>query len=185
MSWVYLKRVLYSISMCLCVFFFFQSDKWDGKFAHQKQTCRKLPHSCPPPWCQNWTEQREATLYQKVGGLGCHGMVTFCVERHYDNEQSFSIISTSRANFPLMYFSKGNALWQSYLLHCTAGLFLEFREYLWKSKSKQLPTMYYRVLWEINFVLKAITSTDVPCLGLFVGFEYAWLHACWLNDDEF
>lgn len=43
--------------------------------------------------------------------------------------------------------------------------------------------MYYWVLWEINFVLKAITSTDVPWLGLFAGFEYAWLHAFWLKDD--
>lgn len=200
-KWAYLSYEL-SLSRACAIFnfdvslfflsFFFHSDKWDGKFAHQKQTCRKLPRSCPPPWCQNWTEQREETLYQKVGGLGCHRMVTFCVERHYDNEQSFSIISTSRATFPLMYFSKGNALWQSYLLHCTAGLFLEvtfkkkiiFREYLCKSISKQLPTMYYWVLWEINFVLKAITSTDVPWLGLFAGFEYAWLHAFWLKDDE-
>lgn len=133
-KWAYLSYEL-SLSRACAIFnfdvslfslsFFFHSDKWDGKFAHQKQTCRKLPRSCPPPWCQNWTEQREETLYQKVGGLGCHRMVTFCVERHYDNEQSFSIISTSRATFPLMYFSKGNALWQSYLLHCTAGLFLE------------------------------------------------------------
>lgn len=75
--------------------------------------------------CQNWTEQREETLYQKAGGLGCQRMVTFCVERHYDNEHSFSITSTSWAPFPLMYFSEGNGLWQSYLLHCIAGLFLE------------------------------------------------------------
>lgn len=44
--------------------------------------------------------------------------------------------------------------------------------------------MYYWVLWEINFVLKAITSTNVPWLGPFAGFEYAWLHAFWLKDDE-
>lgn len=118
MSWVYLEHVLYSISMCLCfLFLFFSTVTNEMESSHIKKR--------PPPWCQNWTEQREETLYQKVGGLGCHRMVTFCVERHYDNEQSFSIISTSRATFPLMYFSKGNALWQSYLLHCTAGLFLE------------------------------------------------------------
>lgn len=38
---------------------------------------------------------------------------------------SFSIISTSWAPFPLMCFSEGNHLWQFYLFHCMAGLFLE------------------------------------------------------------
>lgn len=181
-------RVLYSISMSL----FLQSDKWGGKFSRQKHALWKLSHCYPPQWCQNWTEQHEETLNQKAGGLGCHRMVTFCVERHYDNECSFSITSTSWAPFPLMYFTEGNGLWQSYLLHCIAGLFLEitwkkkicFREYLWKSISKQLSTIYYWVLWEINSVLKVIPSTCVPCLGLFVGSEYAWLLSDWLSNDE-
>lgn len=82
-------------------------------------------HCYPPQWCQNWTEQHDETLYHKAGGFGCHRIVTFCVEHHYDNEHSFSIISTSWAPFPLMYFSEGNGLWQFYLFHCMAGLFLE------------------------------------------------------------
>lgn len=58
-------------------------------------------------------------------------MVTFYMERHYDNEHSFSITGTSWAPFPLMYYSEGNGLWQSYLLHCIARLFLEvtFKKY--------------------------------------------------------
>lgn len=52
----------------------------------------------------------DETLYHKAGGFGCHRIVAFCVERHYDNEHSFAIISTSWAPFPLMYFSKGNGL---------------------------------------------------------------------------
>ncbi len=128
-KWAYLSYELSLSHACAILNFdvslFLQTDKWDGKFSCQKHICWKLLHCYPPQWCQNWTEQHEEMLYQKAGGLGCHRMVTFCVERHYDNEHSFSITSTSWAPFPLMCFSEGNSLWQSYLLHCIAGLFLE------------------------------------------------------------
>lgn len=129
MKWAYLSYVLSLSHICAILNFivsvFLRSDKWDGKFSRQKHAGGRLSHSCLPQWCQNWTEQHEETLYQRTGGLGCHRMVTFSAERHYDNEHSFSITSTSWAPFPLMYFSECNSLWQSYLLHCIAGLFLE------------------------------------------------------------
>lgn len=38
--------------------------------------------------------KKENAAFLKVGGLGCHSMVTFCVEHHYDNEHSFSVVRT-------------------------------------------------------------------------------------------
>lgn len=117
---------------CVCYTQFrrvsFPSNEWQMRWkisTSKKHAYWKLSHCYPPQWCQNWTEQHEETLYHKAGGLGCHRIVTFRVEHHYDNEHSFSIIGTSWAPFPLMYFSEGNGLWQFYLLHCMAGLFLE------------------------------------------------------------
>lgn len=162
---------------------FLQSDKWDGKWSRQKHT---RTHFFPPQWCHNWKEQDEKTLYQKA--RGCHRMVTFCVQRHYDNEHAFSITNTSWAPFLLMYFSEGNGRWQSYLLHCIAGLFLEVRNKTSatgnceKSISKQLSTMCYWASWEIKSVMKVITSTDVPLLR-----PVCWLWICmlafWLTEQ--
>ncbi len=121
MSWVYLACATLNFDVSV----FLLSDKWDGKFSRQKHARWRLSHSCLPQWCQNGTEQHEEPPYQRTGGLGCHRMVTFSAERHYDNEHSFSITSNSRAPFPLKYFSESNGLWQSYLLHCMVGLFLE------------------------------------------------------------
>lgn len=38
--------------------------------------------------------RKKEMLLLKVGGLGCHSTVTFCVEHHYDNEHSFSVVRT-------------------------------------------------------------------------------------------
>lgn len=194
-KWAYLSYELSLSQSHACailnfdVSLFLHIDKWDGKFSRQKHTCWEFSHCYPPQWCQNLTKQHEEKLNQKAGGLGCQRIVTFCVAHHYDNEHWFSITSTSWAPFPLIYFSEGNGLWQSYLLHCIAGLFLEvswnkicFSEYLWKSISKKVPIMYCWVLWEINSVLKVITSTCVPLL-----WPVCWLWICmialWLTEQ--
>lgn len=142
-------RVLYSIPMCL---FFLQSDKWDGKFPRQKRSCWKLPHSYPLKWCQKWTEEHEESLYHKVGGRGCHRIVTLCVGDHYDNEHSFSIIITSWAPFPFMQCSEGNMLWQFYLLHCMTGLFLE--------------NHFLKLLWGISVIIYIKAASHNVLLGV-------------------
>lgn len=120
-SWAYPMRVLGSIPVCL---FSPQSDKWVGKFSCQKQASWKLSHRHPRQRCQDWTEQREETLHQKAEALGCHRIVTFRVERHYDNKRSFSVTSTSWSPVRSFCFAEANGLWQSFL-RCIAGLFLE------------------------------------------------------------
>lgn len=134
-------RVLYSISMCL--FSFRVTNEMENfhtkiikkeKRAHTLRAHTVLLSTLVSEL--NRAARRDSA--SQAGGSACHRIVAFSVEHHYDNEHSFPIIGTSRVTFPLMYTYEGNTLWQFYLLHCMARLFLEnrfyklcFREYLW------------------------------------------------------
>lgn len=128
-KWANLSHELSLFHACAILNFdaslFPQGDKWDGKFSRQKTRLPKALASLSSTAVSelNGTPRRDAISKSRRFGLSENGDI--CVERHYDNERSLSITSTSWAPFPLMYFSEGNSLWQSYLLHCIAGLFLE------------------------------------------------------------
>ena len=125
----FISRVCYTQFWCVS----FPSE-WQMRWkilTSQTRSLKVLTLLSSAASCQNWKEQHEKTLYQKAGGLDCHRAVTFCVEHHYDNERAFSITGTLWVPFLLMYFCEGNGRWQSYLLHCIAGLFLE----VWNKKS--------------------------------------------------
>lgn len=89
-------RVLYSISTCL-----FSSTVTN----EMENSCVKnmLTESSHTAILHSGVRTEQNSMkrryIKKAGGLGCHRMVTFCVERHYDNEHSLSIAITSWAPF--------------------------------------------------------------------------------------
>lgn len=74
--------------------FCLQIDKWE-KMHVRKSTFAESFHTTVLHRAIKAEQRRKkGTLLLKVGGLGCHSMVTFCVERHYDNEHSSSVVCT-------------------------------------------------------------------------------------------